>query len=289
MKTKKNKFGMSGLQLQEQKHLIPGYILLSLWCIFIFAMLGWILMAALSTTREIFSDTLLASGLHWENFKKVITQGHLMTAFMNSLLYSSSSVFLSVLISAPCAYGLARFRFPLNSTIQKLLVIGLGVPGVMIIMPLFTIVSYLNMGDSKLTLILIYVVTSIPFNVFYLLPCFADISPTYEEAAAIDGCGPLRAFWTIVFPLAGSTVTTLIIFQFIGKWNEYFTALIFAGSTENMSLSVALYQLIVAMTREGGWSGMFAAVSFVSAPTIILYILLSKRIIGGVTAGGIKG
>ena len=103
MKEKKKKFGMSGLQLQEQKHLIPGYITLSLWCIFIFTMLGWILMAALSTTREIFSDTLLASGPHWENFKKVITQGHLMTAFMNSLLYSSASVFLSVLISAPCA------------------------------------------------------------------------------------------------------------------------------------------------------------------------------------------
>ena len=217
MKNKQKKLGMSGLQLQEQKRLIPGYILLSLWCIFIFAMLGWILMAALSTTKEIFSDKLLESGLHWENFTKVIKQGHLMTAFMNSLLYSSSSVFLSVLISAPCAYGLARFKFALNSSIQKLLVIGLGVPGVMIIMPLFTIISYLNMGDSKLTLIMIYVVTSIPFNVFYLLPCFADISPTYEEAAAIDGCGPMRAFWTIVFPLAGSTVTTLVIFQFIGK------------------------------------------------------------------------
>lgn len=289
MKTNKKKFGMSGLQLQEQKHLIPGYIALTLWCVFIFSMLGWIVMAALSTTREIFSDALLESGMHWENFTKVIKQGHLMTAFMNSLLYSSSSVFLSVLVSAPCAYGLARFKFALNSSIQKLLVIGLGVPSVMVIMPLFTIISYLNMGDSKFTLILIYMVTSIPFNVFYLLPCFTDISPTYEEAAAIDGCGPMRAFWTIVFPLASSTVTTLVIFQFIGKWNEYFCALIFAGSTGNMSLSVALYQLIVAMTREGGWAGMFAAVSFVSAPTIILYILLSKRIIGGVTAGGIKG
>jgi len=289
MKNKKKKFGLSGLQLQEQKHLIPGYILLTLWCVFIFAMLGWILMAALSTTKEIFSDQLLASGFHWENFVKVIKQGHLMNAFLNSLLYSGTSVFLSILISAPCAYGLARFNFKLNATIQKLLVVGLGVPGVMIIMPLFTISSYLNMADSKLTLILVYIVTSIPFNVFYLLPSFSVISPTYEEAAAIDGCGPLRTFWTIVFPLAGSTVTTLVIFQFIGKWNEYFCALIFAGSTKNMSLSVALYQLIVAMTREGGWSGMFAAVSFVSAPTIILYILLSKRIIGGVTAGGIKG
>ncbi len=280
---------VSKLQFQEQKWLIPGYFLLSLWCIFIFVMLGWILFAALSTTREIFSDSLLASGPKWENFSRVITQGHLFTAFLNSLLYSSVSVILSIIICAPAAYGLARFNFKFNKAIQRLLVVGLGVPVVMIIMPLFSIISTLRMGDSKLTLIMLYVVTSIPFNVFYLMPCFADISPTYEEAAAIDGCGPLRTFWKIIFPLAGSTVTTLVIFQFIGKWNEYFMALIFANSAENMSLSVALYQFIVAMTREGGWAGMFAAVSFVSGPTIILYVLLSKKIIGGVTAGGIKG
>lgn len=279
----------SGIELQNQKRLIPGYILMGLWCVFIFMMLGWILMAAFSTTREIFSDSLLRSGLHWENFVKVIKQGHLLKAFLNSLLYSSVSVALSIVICAPAAYGLARYKFRLNEPLQRLLVVGLGVPSVMIIMPLFSIISILKMGDSKLTLIILYVVTSIPFTIFYLMPCFADISPTYEEAAAIDGCGPLRSFWTIVFPLAGSTVTTLVIFQFIGKWNEYFMALIFAGSAENMSLSVALYQLIVAMTREGGWAGMFAAVSFVSAPTIILYILLSKKIIGGVTSGGIKG
>ena len=277
------------LKARQQMALIPGYILLGIWCLFIFVMLGWIVMASLSTTKEIFADSLLSSGLHWENYVKVITTGHLFTAFLNSLLYSSVSVFLSILICAPAAYGLSRFRFKLNGIIQKLLVVGLGVPGVMIIMPLFSIVSMLKAGDSKLTLIILYVVTSIPFCTFYLLPAFSDISPTYEEAAAIDGCGPLRTFWTIVFPLAGSTVTTLVIFQFIGKWNEYFMALIFAGSTKNMSLSVALYQLIVSMTREGGWCGMFAAVTFVSAPTIILYVLLSKRIIGGVTAGGLKG
>ena len=277
------------LKARQQAGLIPGYIMLALWCIFIFFMLGWIVMASLSTTREIFSDDLLGSGMHWENYSTVIKSGHLFTAFLNSLLYSSASVALCILICAPAAYGLARFNFRLNATLQKLLVVGLGVPSVMIIMPLFSIVSALNAGDSKLTLIILYVVTSIPFCTFYLLPAFTDISPTYEEAAAIDGCGPLRAFWTIVFPLAGSSVTTLVIFQFIGKWNEYFMALIFAGSTKNMSLSVALYQLIVAMTREGGWCGMFAAVTFVSAPTIILYVLLSKKIIGGVTAGGLKG
>ena len=277
------------LKARQRVGLVPGYILLALCSIIIFHLLGWIVVASLSTTKEIFSDDLLGSGLHWENYSTVIKSGHLFTAFLNSLLYSSASVALCILVCAPAAYGLARFRFRLNATLQKLLVVGLGVPGVMIIMPLFSVVSALNAGDSKLTLIILYVVTSIPFCTFYLLPAFTDISPTYEEAAAIDGCGPLRAFWTIVFPLAGSSVTTLVIFQFIGKWNGYFMALIFAGSTKNMSLSVALYQLIVAMTREGGWSGMFAAVAFVSAPTIILYVLLSKKIIGGVTAGGLKG
>lgn len=280
---------MKTLNFRRQAAMIPGYILLSLWCLFIFVMLGWIILASLSTTREIFSDKLLNSGLHWENYKKVITTGHLLTAFMNSFLYSGISVLFTVLICAPAAYGLSRFRFKLNDMIQRLLVVGLGIPGVMIIMPLFSIISMLKAGDSKITLIILYVVTAIPFCTFYLLPAFSDISPTYEEAAAMDGCGPLRTFWTIVFPLAGSSVTTLVIFQFIGRWNEYFMALIFAGSTKNMSLSVALYQLIVSMTREGGWCGMFAAVTFVSAPTIILYIILSKRIIGGVTAGGLKG
>lgn len=279
----------STLRLRQQAKLFPGYVLLILWCVFIFVMLGWIVIASLSTTKELFSDSLLQSGLHWENYTHAIKNGHLVSSFLNSLLYSSASVFFSILICAPAAYGLARFNFKLNETIRRLLVVGLGVPSVMIIMPLFSIVSALNAGNSKITLIVLYVVTSIPFCTFYLLPAFADISPSYEEAAAIDGCGPFRTFWTIVFPLTGTSVTTLVIFQFIGKWNEYFMALIFAGSTENMSLSVALYQLIVAMTREGGWSGMFAAVAFVSAPTIILYVLLSKKIIGGATAGGLKG
>lgn len=280
---------ISTLKARQQLGLIPGYILLALWCLFIFIMLGWIVIASLSTTKELFSSTLLASGFHWENYKKVIISGHLLTAFLNSLLYSGVSVFFTILVCAPAAYGLSRFNFKLKNSCQRLLVVGLGVPSVMIIMPLFSIISMLHMGDSKATLILLYVVTSIPFCTFYLLPAFSDISPTYEEAAAIDGYGAMRTFWKIVFPLAGSSVTTLEIFQFIGKWNEYFMALIFASSTKNMSLSVALYQLIVAMTREGGWAGMFAAVTFVSAPTIVLYVILSKKIIGGVTAGGIKG
>ena len=277
------------MKLRQQAALIPSYILLIMWCVFIFVMLGWIVMASFSTTRELFTDKLLSSGLHWENYGKVVVTGRMYMAFLNSLLYSSVSVFFTILVCAPAAYGLSRFDFRLKNMLIRLLVIGLGIPGVMVIIPLFSIITMLHMGDSKLTLITLYTVTSIPFCTFFLLPAFSDISPTYEEAAAIDGCGPVRAFWTIVFPLARPSVTTLVIFQFIGKWNEYFMAQIFANSGNNRSMSVSLNQIIVAMTREGGWGGMFAAVTFVSFPTIVLYVILSRKIIGGTTAGGIKG
>ncbi len=191
-----NNIKTNNIRLRQQVRLIPGYILLILWCLFIVVMLGWIVIASLSTTKEIFSDNLLRSGPHWDNYTHVIKNGHLVTAFLNSLLYSASSVFFSILICAPAAYGLARFKFKFSEAIKRLLVIGLGVPGVMIIMPLFSLVSALNVSNSKITLIVIYVVTSIPFSTFYLLPAFTDISDSYEEAAAIDGCGPLRTFWS---------------------------------------------------------------------------------------------
>ena len=284
-----NNIKTNNIRLRQQVRLIPGYILLILWCLFIFVMLGWIVIASLSTTKEIFSDNLLRSGPHWDNYTHVIKNGHLVTAFLNSLLYSASSVFFSILICAPAAYGLARFKFKFSEAIKRLLVIGLGVPGVMIIMPLFSLVSALNVSNSKITLIVIYVVTSIPFSTFYLLPAFTDISDSYEEAAAIDGCGPLRTFWTIVFPLAGNSITTLVIFQFIGKWNEYFMALIFANKSELRPVGVGLYQTVQSMMQSGDWAGMFASVVIVFMPTVIIYLFLSDKIVAGVTSGGVKG
>ena len=282
-----NNIKTNNIRLRQQVRLIPGYILLILWCLFIFVMLGWIVIASLSTTKEIFSDNLLRSGPHWDNYTHVIKNGHLVTAFLNSLLYSASSVFFSILICAPAAYGLARFKFKFSEAIKRLLVIGLGVPGVMIIMPLFSIVSALNVSNSKITLIVIYVVTSIPFSTFYLLPAFTDISDSYEEAAAIDGCGPLRTFWTIVFPLAGNSITTLVIFQFIGKWNEYFMALIFANKSELRPVGVGLYQTVQSMMQSGDWAGMFASVVIVFMPTLIIYLFLSVKIVAGETSGGV--
>jgi len=102
------------LKVRQQIALIPSYILLVVWCVFIFVMLGWIVMASFSTTRELFTDKLLSSGLHWENYEKVVVTGKMYIAFLNSLLYSAVSVFFTILVCAPAAYGLSRFNFKLE-------------------------------------------------------------------------------------------------------------------------------------------------------------------------------
>ena len=115
-------------------------------------------------------------------------------------------------MSAPAAYCLTRFKFRFSGLIKKSIVTALGIPGIMIVMPLFSIVSTLKLGGTHLTLIFIYTATSVPYTTFFLMAFFQGISEAYEEAAAIDGCGPIQCFWRIMFPLAQPAVMTVTIF-----------------------------------------------------------------------------
>lgn len=162
----------------------------------------------------------------------------------------------------------------------------------MIVLPLFCLVA--NMGvlnsvfASKITLIFLYIGINIPYTTIFLLTFFANLSRTYEEAAAIDGCPPTKTFWKIMFPMAQSGLVTVTIFNFINIWNEYFLSLIFANSDALRPVAVGLYGMLQSMQYTGNWAGMFAAVVIVFLPTFVLYLFLSEKIIGGVT-GGIKG
>ena len=124
---------------------------------------------------------------------------------------------------------------------------------------------------------LMYTVISCPLIVVIAAP------------AAIDGCSPMRTFWTIMFPLAQPGIITVSIFNFITVWNEYFMSLIFANKTAVRPVAVGLYNMISAMRYTGDWGGMFASVVIVFLPTFILYLFLSEKIIRGVTGGAIKG
>lgn len=291
----KNKKMKSSINWKKELRLLPGYILLSSWVLFTVVVIGWILAASLSTTVEIFKGEALqfASGFHFENYTKAWTSQNVSTIFANSLGYASISTCLLVVVCAPAAYVLSRFKFVANHFIQRSLAGAMGVPVAMIILPLFGIVSAMNLLNTPLStralMIFLYVGINIPFTIIFLLTFFANLSRTFEEAAAVDGCTPMKTFWTIMLPLAQPGIVTVSIFNFINVWNEYFVSLIFASSENVRPVAVGLYSMIESMKYTGDWSGMFAAVMIVFTPTFVLYIFLSERIIQGVTGGALKG
>ena len=279
---------------KKEAKLLPGYIILILWVVFTFVLLGWVFAAGLSTTPDIFQGNTLKfpTGLHFENYVKAWTTSNVSMFFTNSLLYSVVSCIALILICAPAAYVLSRFTFLGNKIIQTSFVSAMGTPIIMVILPLFGIVASTgvlnNVMLNKAVLIFLYIGNNVPYTTIFLLTFISNLSRTYEEAAAIDGCPPQKTFWNIMFPMAQSGIVTVTIFNFINIWNEYFLSLIFANSDQMKPVAVGLFGMINSMKYTGDWAGMFAAVTIVFLPTFILYIFLSEKIIGGVT-GGIKG
>ena len=292
MKFLKNKF--AAVNWKKEARLLPGYIIVTAWVVFTFVLLGWVVCASFSTTQEIFAGqaTKLPTGLHFENYVKAWTYSNVSEFFMNSLGYSIVSCIALIVVCAPAAYVLARYTFLGNKLIQTGFASAMGIPVIMIILPLFGIISQMgvlqDVTSNKVVLVLLYIGINVPYTTIFLTTFFANISRTYEEAAAIDGCPPTKTFWQIMFPMAQSGLVTVTIFNFINIWNEYFISLIIASRNETKPVAVGLYGMINSMKYTGDWSGMFAAVVIVFLPTFILYLFLSEKIIGGVT-GGIKG
>lgn len=280
---------MKHTTMQEKINSIPIYVIMIAFSAFLAYMLGWIILASLSTTKGIFSGDLFVDGLSLNNFRKVLVNSNGLRTIINTLIYTVPSSLLLILICAPAAYALSRFQFKGNKLILQLFIISLSVPGIMITMPVFYHISSLGIFNSRLVIIVLFTANSIPFDTYYLTSYFKNISKSYEESAAIDGAGPIRTFWEIIFPMAKPAVVTLTIFNLIGKWNAYFLPLIFANTPSMRPVGVWLETNITAMVSTGDYGGMFASVVLAAAPTIILYLFLSNKVLQGVDQGGVKG
>ena len=281
----------SNTEARKQLRLLPGHIVVGIWCAFTLIMLLWIVCASLSTAPEIMKGQAMRfkTGLHFDNYVRAWSLNSISTYFMNSLLYGLISMVASVLISAPAAYVLARKVFKGSAAIKNSFVIAMAIPQIMIVMPLFSAAVRSGLSNSKLLLLILYTGMALPYTTTFLTAFFSNQSVVYEEAAAIDGASPMKTFWTIMFPLAQPGLVTVSIFNFMNVWNEYFLSMIFASSQKSMTVGPGLKSVLTAMQYTGDWGGLFAAVVIVFLPTLLIFVCLSRTIINGITAGGIKG
>ncbi|MEG1407934.1 MAG: carbohydrate ABC transporter permease [Ruthenibacterium sp.] len=278
-------------EIKKQFRLAPGYLLLALWCIFTFIMVGWVVLASFSTTKEIFNGTMMQfeNGLNFSNYTRALFSHNVAKYFGNSIVYTIAACTGVIVIGAPASYALARSRFVGSKFLLNLFVIGMSIPVIMIILPLYSTLSKIGLTNSRLTIIVLYICMTVPFTVFFLYSFFQSLPGDFEEAAAIDGCGPIKTFWRIMFPLAQPGIVTVLIFNFITIWNEYFLAYILIDDSKLKPVAVGLYSMVQSMKYSGDWAAMFAAVVIVFLPTFILYLFLSDKIISGITGGGVKG
>ena len=281
---------MKDFNWKKELKLLPGYIIVVLWVVFTAVMLGWILGASFSTSKEIFTGNVFKfeTGFHWENYATAWKVQNVSIFFGNSLLYSVVSCFGVLAISAPAAYVLSRWQFTGGTALRIGLVIAMSVPVIMVIMPIYSLIVQWGI-KGRVVLILLYIMLRVPYTTIYLMDFFATLSRSYEEAAYLDGCSAPKTFLKIMLPLVQQAIVTVTIFNFMSVWNEFFMALIFTSSESMTPVGVGLLNIVNSMKYTGNYGGMFAAVIIVFLPTFLLYIFMSEKIIAGVTGGGVKG
>jgi len=211
--------------------------------------------------------------------------------FLNSAVVTIASVALILLLAAPAAYALARFRMPLGRGAYALFLAGLMIPAQLAMVPLFFELRALGLLDSRTGLVLVYAANGLPFAVFILAGFFRGLPRTLYEAAVVDGCGEFAAFARVMLPLARPGLVTVAIFQFIGIWKEYFFAfmLVGGGTGEARTLPLGLANLAITAQYGGDQARLFAGLVLVTLPILAVYVLLQRQLVGGIAAGALKG
>jgi N-acetylglucosamine transport system permease protein len=267
----------------------PAYLILGLYSFFTIFVLGWVLISSFKTNQEIFRKVFYLPEI-WQtiNYVKAWNAANFALYFKNSIIVTFISVVAILVVSAPAAYVLSRFEFKGRNFFSMTFIAGMGIPYSLVLIPLYVMMTRLGLINSLKGLIVVYTSLSIPFTVYILTGFFASLPKELEEAAVMDGCSDFQVFQHVMLPLASPGLITAAIFNGISLWNEYQLVLVFVGDGAKRTLSLGLYSLQNAMQYTGDWVGLFAGVSIIMVPTIILFIFLSEKMISGITMGAIK-
>jgi arabinogalactan oligomer/maltooligosaccharide transport system permease protein len=215
--------------------------------------------------------------------------GHWLFArqLLNSIVVSAATTVLGVALSTTAAYAFSRFSFPGRKQGMGMLLVTQMFPGVVMTIPLYIILDALGLLDSLAGLALVYSSTAVPFCVFMLKGYIDTIPRALEEAAIMDGMGRFRIFLGIVLPLARPGIVVTALFSFMTAWNEFILAATFLSRPTMYTLPVALQRYVGDYSTE--WGRFAAGAIIVTIPVMALFFALERHLVGGLTAGGVKG
>lgn len=245
-------------------------------------------LAAFKSTPEIFRNPFgLPGSWSLDSFVEVWKRASFGLYLRNSLLVTALSVALLLVCAAPAAYALARYRFPLKALLFLFFLAGIMIPIRLGILPLYLLMKDLRLLDNPLSLVLTYAASGMPMSVFLLATFFRTLPSDLEDAARIDGCSETRIFRSIMLPLVRPGLATVVIVNIVPWWNDFFFPLLFIQSDRWKTIPLGMQIFFGQHLTD--WSLVFSGMLLASLPLLIVYLLMSRQFISGLTAGAVKG
>jgi raffinose/stachyose/melibiose transport system permease protein len=222
-----------------------------------------------------------------DNYAQAWTEAQVATTLANSVVATVGGVALNLAVTLPAAYALARLRFRLRPLVYLAFVGGLVVPLQLVLLPLLLVMTRLQLTGSVASLVLAYAALTIPMSVLFLTSFIGALPASIEEAARVDGAGPVRVLLAIVLPLARPGIAAVAILTGVWVWNDFIVALILATRPSLQTLPVGIMSFFGVYSTE--WTLAFASVCIAAAPLLLAYLVLTRQFIAGLTSGALKG
>ncbi|NJL94432.1 MAG: carbohydrate ABC transporter permease [Anaerolineae bacterium] len=274
---------------RQQRQRVLAYLFIAVVMVVFIAPSVWMVLGSIQPNREITKDTpnFIPRNVTLANYERIATEPQFRTYFQNSLITTSATVLLSLVISIHAGYAFSRYRF----VGKRLLMTGIlsvqMFPKVAILITLFAFFARLELINTYEGLVLSHLSLTLPFSVWFMKAFIDSIPFELEEAALIDGAGRLRSIWQVVVPLCLPGIVSVAVYTFMLSWNDFVFALTLMSQDDMRTLPVGVNLSYIGQFQND-WSGMMALSTVASLPVVIMFILLQRFMIAGLTAGALK-
>ena len=265
-----------------------SYTYLTILAIIAVFPLAWIIMSSLKGKGEIASNPTMffPQEISFENYRIVFEEMGFGSNVLNSIMIAGGTTIIAITISCLGAYGIVRFMPRFGNAITRVLITTYMFPAILLAVPYSIIMGKLGMVNNRLGLIIVYMTFSVPYAVWLLVGFFKTVPLEIEEAARVDGASKMQTFTKVVMPIVAPGVVAVAIYTFINAWNEFLYSLILMNSSSKMTAAVALKSLEGQEVLD--WGVMMAASAVVVVPSVLFFLMIQKKIAGGLAQGSVK-
>lgn len=249
-----------------------------------------IVLNSFKTRRAIFRDPTglpLGDSFSGKGYESVLTNSDFPLYFSNSLTVTVVSLVLILLLGAMASHALSEYRFPGDTFLGLYLVLGIMVPIRLGTVALLELIVSMGLANTLTALILVYTAQGLPIAIFIFTEFLRSVSKEIKDSARIDGLSEYRIFFEVVIPLVRPVIATVAVFSMIPIWNDLWFPLILSPGEESRTVTLGVQQFIGQYTVN--WGAVLASLSVAILPVLVMYVIFSKQLIRGITAGAVKG